>query len=49
MEELDRRSAVLFVHPNLHASVGDIRLELPGYMIEFVFDTTRAVANPFRS
>lgn len=45
MEELDRRSAVVFVHPNLHASVKDIKLELPGYMIEFVFDTTRAVAN----
>ncbi len=45
MEELDRRCAVVFVHPNLHASVKDIQLELPGYMIEFVFDTTRAVAN----
>jgi predicted TIM-barrel fold metal-dependent hydrolase len=45
LEELNRRKAVVFVHPNLPATAGDIKLELPGYMIEFVFDTTRAVAN----
>lgn len=45
MEELNRRRAVVFVHPNLPRTAGDIQLELPGYMIEFVFDTTRAVAN----
>lgn len=45
MEELNRRKATVFVHPNLHKSVQDIQLELPGYLIEFVFDTTRAVAN----
>lgn len=45
MEELNRRRAVVFVHPNLPAFAGDIRLELPGFMVEFVFDTTRAVAN----
>ncbi len=45
MEELNRRKAIVFVHPNLHRTVKDIQLELPGYMIEFVFDTTRAVAN----
>lgn len=45
MEELNRRKAVVFIHPNLPTFAGEIRLELPGYMIEFVFDTTRAVAN----
>jgi len=45
MEELDRRQAVVFVHPNLHSSTTDIGLEMPGYLMEFVFDTTRAVAN----
>lgn len=45
MEELNQRKAVVFVHPNLPRNASDIRLELPGYMIEFVFDTTRAVAN----
>jgi predicted TIM-barrel fold metal-dependent hydrolase len=45
MAELNRRRAVVFVHPNLHRSAFDIQLELPGYLIEFVFDTTRAVAN----
>ena len=45
MDELNNRKAVVFVHPNLHKSVDDIQLEMPGYMIEFVFDTTRAAAN----
>lgn len=45
LEELNRRKAVVFVHPNLPRNASEIRLELPGYMIEFVFDTTRAVAN----
>jgi 6-methylsalicylate decarboxylase len=45
MEELNRRKAVVFIHPNLPSTASDIKLELPGYLIEFVFDTTRAVAN----
>lgn len=45
LEELNRRKAVVFIHPNLPRSASDIKLELPGYLIEFVFDTTRAVAN----
>ncbi len=45
MEELNRRKAVVFLHPNLHSTADDIDLELPGFMMEFVFDTTRAVAN----
>lgn len=45
MNELNRRKAVVFIHPNLHSTVEDIELELPGFMMEFVFDTTRAVAN----
>lgn len=45
MEELHNRSAVVFVHPNLPKITDLIELEMPGFMMEFVFDTTRAVAN----
>ncbi len=45
LDELNRRKAVVFLHPNLPRYAGEITLALPGYMIEFVFDTTRAVAN----
>jgi predicted TIM-barrel fold metal-dependent hydrolase len=42
--ELDRRRAVVFVHPTLaKGAVAD--LPIPGAIYEFVFDTTRAVAN----
>lgn len=45
MDELNRRKAVVFIHPNLPDSAKNIRLEMPGYLMEFVFDTTRAVSN----
>jgi predicted TIM-barrel fold metal-dependent hydrolase len=43
--ELNRRKAVVFVHPNTPASNAKLTLTLPAALVEFVFDTTRAVAN----
>lgn len=45
MSELDRRRAIVFVHPNLHATSIDIGLDMPGFLIEFLCDTTRAAVN----
>jgi predicted TIM-barrel fold metal-dependent hydrolase len=42
---LHQRSAVVFIHPNVHSSSRNIGLTMPHFMIEFMFDTTRAVAN----
>jgi predicted TIM-barrel fold metal-dependent hydrolase len=39
---LDERSAVVFIHPALHPSVAALRLDLPAFVIEYPFDTTRA-------
>ena len=51
--ELDRRAALVFIHPTVFTgseipaarNAGSPVLVLPGFMLEFVFDTTRAVAN----
>jgi predicted TIM-barrel fold metal-dependent hydrolase len=43
--ELDRRKAVVFVHPTVHPTSQRLKLALPGFLVEFVFDTTRAAAN----
>ncbi|MGA4637646.1 amidohydrolase family protein [Pseudomonas solani] len=45
MAELDRRQAVVFVHPNMHATSEQIGLQAPGFLIEFLCDTTRAAVN----
>lgn len=45
MSELDRRRATVFVHPNLHATSENIGLNMPGFLIEFLCDTTRAAVN----
>lgn len=45
MSELDRRQATVFVHPNLHATSESIGLNMPGFLIEFLCDTTRAAVN----
>jgi len=42
--ELNRRKAVVFVHPTLPPSQV-LRISLPAAIIEYVFDTTRAIAN----
>ena len=44
LEELDRRAAVVHVHPNLPPPMPDARLILPPPVLEFTFDTTRMVA-----
>jgi 6-methylsalicylate decarboxylase len=51
--ELDRRAAVVFIHPTVFTgseipsakNAGSPIPSMPGFMLEFVFDTTRAVAN----
>jgi predicted TIM-barrel fold metal-dependent hydrolase len=44
-EMLDARGAVVFVHPGLHPSSKGLALPWPGFMMEYLFDTTRAVVN----
>lgn len=45
--ELDRRQAVVFIHPTSPSCPGclDLSMGYPRPMIEFLFDTTRAVSN----
>ena len=45
MEMLDARAAVVFVHPTLHPSSRNLTLPWPAFMMEYLFDTTRAVVN----
>ena len=45
MEMLDGRGAVVFVHPGLHPSSKGLALPWPGFMMEYLFDTTRAAVN----
>lgn len=45
MAELDRRQAVVFVHPNIHKTSTELDLTMPGFLVEFLCDTTRAAAN----
>jgi len=42
---LDERAAVVFVHPAYHPSSRTLDLPWPGFMMEYLFDTTRAAAN----
>jgi predicted TIM-barrel fold metal-dependent hydrolase len=42
---LDARGAVVFVHPALHPTSRKLDLPWPGCMMEYLFDTTRAVVN----
>lgn len=45
-QELDRRSAVVFIHPNTMPPGSNVpKLALPYSLVEFVFDTTRCIAN----
>src|SRR5262245_5210231 len=46
LQELDRRSAVVFVHPNTFPPGSDVpKIQIPYGLTEFVFDTTRCIAN----
>ncbi|TGL49520.1 amidohydrolase [Leptospira wolffii] len=45
MSELDQRSATVFVHPDIHPSSETLGLKTPGFILEFLCDTTRAAVN----
>jgi Predicted metal-dependent hydrolase of the TIM-barrel fold len=45
MSELNKRDAIVFIHPNIHSSSEKLGLPIPGFVTEFLFDTTRAVTN----
>lgn len=45
MAELNRRETIVFVHPNMHESSEKIDLQAPGFLVEFLCDTTRAAVN----
>jgi 6-methylsalicylate decarboxylase len=42
---LNERAAVVFVHPGLHPSSAALALSWPAFMMEYLFDTTRAAVN----
>ena len=43
--ELNRREAIVFIHPTVPANENLPNLKLPAAILEFVFDTTRAISN----
>ncbi|MGD9769543.1 MAG: amidohydrolase family protein [Pseudolabrys sp.] len=45
MQALDAHGAVVFVHPGLHPSSKNLALPWPAFMMEYLFDTTRAAVN----
>lgn len=45
LAELDRRSAVVFVHPAIPEVTASIQIDIPVFTAEFTFDTTRAAFN----
>jgi 6-methylsalicylate decarboxylase len=45
MAALDAHAAIVFVHPALHPSSRKLDLPWPGFMMEYLFDTTRAAVN----
>jgi predicted TIM-barrel fold metal-dependent hydrolase len=44
-DELDRRKAVVFIHPTHCEAPQHTRLHAPPFVVEYVFDTTRAIVN----
>ena len=45
LEALDALGAPVFVHPAYHPSSRSLDLPWPGFMMEYLFDTTRAAVN----
>jgi 6-methylsalicylate decarboxylase len=45
MDALNQRKAVVFIHPTLHPSSRALSLPWPAYIMEYLFDTTRAAGN----
>jgi predicted TIM-barrel fold metal-dependent hydrolase len=44
-DELNRRKAVVFVHPAHCEAPKEACLRVPPFVVEYVFDTTRAIVN----
>jgi predicted TIM-barrel fold metal-dependent hydrolase len=44
-DELNRRSAVVFIHPTHCEAPKETNLGAPPFVVEYVFDTTRAIVN----
>jgi predicted TIM-barrel fold metal-dependent hydrolase len=44
-DELDRRGAVVFLHPTHCEAPEYTRLHAPPFVVEYIFDTTRAIVN----
>ena len=44
-DELNRRKAVVFIHPTHCEASPETNLRAPPFVVEYVFDTTRAVVN----
>jgi predicted TIM-barrel fold metal-dependent hydrolase len=42
---LNKRGVTVFVHPGMHPTSRELGIPWPGFMLEFVIDTTRAVIN----
>jgi 6-methylsalicylate decarboxylase len=45
MSYLDAAKAIVHIHPSMHPSSKTLTLRWPGWLIEYVFDTTRAAVN----
>jgi 6-methylsalicylate decarboxylase len=45
LAELHRRRAAVFVHPGMHPTSRELGIPWPGFMLEFVIDTSRAAMN----
>jgi predicted TIM-barrel fold metal-dependent hydrolase len=45
VDELNRRHAVVFIHPTHCEAPDHTRLHAPPFVVEYVFDTTRAIVN----
>lgn len=44
-DELDRRKAIVFIHPTHCEAPVETHLRAPPFVVEYVFDTTRAIVN----
>jgi len=45
MQELNRRDAVVLIHPNVHSTSRQLGLKFPAALFEFLADTTRCALN----
>jgi len=45
MAELNQREAIVFVHPNIYPTSNALGLNIPGFFVELLCDTTRAALN----